>query len=198
MRVAEISCISRAPATVPRTRTRPPVSGVPPTTTAVIADSSIRLPTTTGRRRSSRAVGEIAGERGERGAEDVDRRSASAGPGARPGRSRRGCRRWRRRSGRRSCARRANADHEGDGQRDQHHDGHAQDAARCRWSARVGSKISLSWPLGDDQRQAAAADEQRERGDDRLQPEARRQHAVDHARRRRRRGARSRWPTTGP
>ncbi len=38
--VAEISCISTAPATVPSTRTLPPLNGVPPTTTAVIALSS--------------------------------------------------------------------------------------------------------------------------------------------------------------
>ena len=35
--VAKINCINRAPATVPDTLISPPASGVPPTTTAVIA-----------------------------------------------------------------------------------------------------------------------------------------------------------------
>ena len=42
--MAVISCMNSAPATVPSTRTRPPVSGVPPTTTAVIAASSMFRP----------------------------------------------------------------------------------------------------------------------------------------------------------
>lgn len=45
-----------APATVPPMLTRPPVSGVPPTTTAVIADSSIRLPSEVGSLAWRRAV----------------------------------------------------------------------------------------------------------------------------------------------
>lgn len=45
-----------APATVPPMLTRPPVSGVPPTTTAVMADSSIRLPSDVGSLACSRAV----------------------------------------------------------------------------------------------------------------------------------------------
>ena len=36
--------MSTTPATVPRIRTRPPESGVPPTTTAVIAESSMSSP----------------------------------------------------------------------------------------------------------------------------------------------------------
>jgi predicted ABC-type sugar transport system permease subunit len=54
--VARTSCISTAPITVPRMRTRPPVSGVPPTTTAVMAESSISSPMSAGSLAPSRAV----------------------------------------------------------------------------------------------------------------------------------------------
>ena len=54
--VAEISCISIAPASVPTIRTWPPDNGVPPTTTAVIALSSIRLPRNDGSDALTRAV----------------------------------------------------------------------------------------------------------------------------------------------
>lgn len=45
-----------APATVPPMLMRPPVSGVPPTTTAVIAESSMRLPSEVGSLAWRRAV----------------------------------------------------------------------------------------------------------------------------------------------
>ena len=54
--VAVMSCISSAPISVPRIRTRPPDSGVPPTTTAVIALSSMSSPTNDGSLAPSRAV----------------------------------------------------------------------------------------------------------------------------------------------
>ncbi len=56
IKVAAISCISIAPASVPTMRTRPPDKGVPPTTTAVIALSSMRFPTNEGSEALSRAV----------------------------------------------------------------------------------------------------------------------------------------------
>ena len=46
---------------------------------------------------------------------------------------------------------------------------------------RAGSKTSVKPALGDHQRETATADEQREGRDDRLDPETRDQHAVDHA-----------------
>ncbi|CAO0827370.1 hypothetical protein SMICM17S_07187 [Streptomyces microflavus] len=58
-RVARSSCISRAPATVPSTRMEPPLSGVPPTTTAVMAESSMRVPSEDGSLAVSRAVARI-------------------------------------------------------------------------------------------------------------------------------------------
>lgn len=55
MSVAVSSWMRTAPATVPPILIRPPLSGVPPTTTAVIADSSIRLPSEVGSLACSRA-----------------------------------------------------------------------------------------------------------------------------------------------
>ena len=69
--VAEISCISIAPASVPTIRTLPPDSGVPPTTTAVIALSSMRLPTNDGIGRAEPSGLDDPGQRGQARAEDV-------------------------------------------------------------------------------------------------------------------------------
>jgi hypothetical protein len=54
--VATISCIRSAPIRVPTTLIRPPDNGVPPTTTAVMALSSIRRPTNEGSLAPRRAV----------------------------------------------------------------------------------------------------------------------------------------------
>ncbi len=70
-RVARSSCISTAPATVPSTRTEPPLSGVPPTTTAVMAE--LHQGAERGRVAGGEpGGGEDAGQRREGAAEDVD------------------------------------------------------------------------------------------------------------------------------
>src|SRR5215218_5918909 len=56
IKVLLISCIRSAPITVPMTFTLPPLKGVPPSTTAVIAESSIRRPMLDGSLAPRRAV----------------------------------------------------------------------------------------------------------------------------------------------
>src|SRR5215210_423868 len=56
IKVLLISCIKSAPITVPMTFTLPPLKGVPPTTTAVMAESSIRRPMLDGSLAPRRAV----------------------------------------------------------------------------------------------------------------------------------------------
>ena len=70
--VARTSCMSTTPMTVPRTRTRPPVSGVPPTTTAVIAESSMSSPMSAGSLAASLGGGQHARDRREHAADRVD------------------------------------------------------------------------------------------------------------------------------
>ena len=178
--VAAISCISSAPASVPTIRTRPPDSGVPPTTTAVIALSSMSLPD---ERRIAGAQPRGLDHPGQ-GGEQAAHRTYTAISVRRTGRPARtlasGCRRSRPRSGRTSSGRRAIADEHATASTISTTIG-MPTTRPLPIAPRVGSKISVSRPSANTSASPRPATSRPRVATIGWMPKTRDQHAVDHA-----------------
>ena len=164
-----MSCMSRAPASVPTIRTWPPVSGVPPTTTAVMALSSMRTPTNDGSLAPCRAVTSTPGRRREQSGDDVhaDGRTAHGQTGER-GRSGVAA------DGQQPAAK-ARAPHDqcqGHRQRCHHQqrDRHTRDRAVAEAGQRRVEQLDQA-SIGEHQGQAATGDQQPQCGHDGLDAE---------------------------
>ena len=169
IKVLLISCIKSAPITVPTTLTLPPLRGVPPTTTAVIAESSIRRPMLEGSLAPRRAVATTPARAARSPADNVHREERPA-------------HRMSRQIARRAVAPdgyHVPAERGAPYQETHYEDRHDRHDNRCRYAEEATLSEPQDHRIGDPQRLAPGEDlgqsptthEHGKRGDDGLHPD---------------------------